>query len=84
MFLFYAKAFITDIDLPYERNHFVENASAFSNGHPGINFFPADDWTGMYTEIIQVQVGKPLVQFSDRRLDITVLIVEYHCDDVIG
>ena len=47
------------------------------------DLFLADYRTGMYAEVVQVEIGKFLIQFCDCRLNIFTLVMEDHSDDVV-
>ncbi len=56
MFLFDIEAFVTNIYLTNESNHFVKDTAAFIEFHFFIDFFFADYATSMYAEVVQVEI----------------------------
>ena len=56
MLFLYVEAFVTDIHLADECHYLVEDVPTFIYRHVYVNFFLADDWTGMNAEIIERKV----------------------------
>lgn len=84
MFFLDIETFVSNIKRADKGDHFIKDTSAFIDGHIYVDLFFAYDWTGVDTKIAKVKISKFFFKHSNSGLNISILIMKEHCNDIVG